>query len=103
MRDRLAKLLNTTVIASKLRSHREDLGSAQAFAAKMQPLLQSAAIDTILRCIEEYGLKNNVTFEEAAMVIVTTFRELDQIWDAYILHEGLTSLHSKLKNFKSEE
>ncbi len=103
MREQLTKLLNTTIIASKLQKNKEVAETAGAFAAKMQPLLQSSAMDAILRAIEEHALESGISFEDAALNVVKTFRDLDSLWNDYIMHEGLTTLHGKLKRSTSSE
>lgn len=85
------QILNTAIIKSKEKlideSYEERLGN----------LCSSPALDALNKAICNYADTEKVSRDQAAIQIVEIIRELDSIWNDYVLMEGIDRLKSVLK------
>lgn len=88
------KLFNTAVIATKIPgsgSEKQNLCSS-----RLSSLIRTQAFQVILKSIREHASQNSLSEDQAAEEIISTFREIDKVWDDYIYQEGLSKLKSQL-------
>ena len=88
------KLFNTAIIATKISKGPEASGTS--CAGRLNNLLKSPAFSFIIKAIRDYSKEVGVSEEQAAEVIVKTFRDIDSVWNDYIFQEGLDRLRTQL-------
>ena len=84
-----AKILNTTVIASKV-------STASNVSERLQALMRTPAFQFFLQTIKSYSRQRGISEQDAASELFSTIKELDDIWDSYIYQEGLDKLKAQL-------
>ncbi len=86
------QLLNTAVIKSKEKrinaSYEERLGK----------ICQSPVMNALLVAIDHLSEDQKISKDHASVQLVETLRELDSIWNDYVLMEGIGKLKELLKN-----
>ena len=87
--DRLARVLNTAVIASKL-------PQSSNINARLSQLMASPAFSAIAHAVQSHATASGLPEQQAAQEVLTAFRELDSVWDDYIFQEGLDRLKSQI-------
>lgn len=86
------QLLNTAIIKSK------EKGLDIGFEERLAETCNSPSIDALTIAIHQLAESENISFDQAAIQIVETVRDLDKIWNDYIMMEGLGKLKSLLKD-----
>ena len=84
------QLLNTAIIKSKEKT----LDSS--FEDRLAEACSSSAIKALSNAINRLAEDENISFDQAAIKVVDTVRELDKIWSDYIMTEGLGKLKTML-------
>ena len=86
------QLLNTAVIKSK--EKRIDA----AYEERLAKICDSAVMNSLLVAVNHLSDEQKMSKDHAAVQIVETIRELDSIWNDYVLMEGIGKLKELLKN-----
>jgi hypothetical protein len=88
------KIFNTAIVTSKIDRNNKPTQS-------LGNLLKSDAFACILSSVRELSKLSNLSEDEAAEKIISTFREMDRVWDSYIFEEGLSQLKRQLTPTKN--
>lgn len=80
------QLLNAAVIKIKERSIKAN------FEDRMRVLQDSVALEILQKTISQVSTQQNVTRDQAALIVVEAVMELKNVWDEYIAVEGLDKL-----------
>ena len=86
------QLINTAIIKSKenrLESSYED---------RLSKVCQKPAVNALSVAISSLAEEEKISRDQAAIQIIETVRELEKIWEDYVIMEGISNLKSILKN-----
>ena len=86
------QLLNTAVIKSKEKKINA------TYEERLAKICNSPVMDALLVAIEHLSDDQKVSKDHAAVQMIETIRELDSIWNDYVLMEGIGKLKELLKN-----
>ena len=86
------QLLNTAVIKSKEKKINA------TYEERLAKICNSPVMDALLVAIEHLSEDQKVSKDHAAVQMIETIRELDSIWNDYVLMEGIGKLKELLKN-----
>ena len=84
------QLLNTAIVKSK-----EGLID-DSYEERLKKVCDSPAIDFLNKAISQLAESQDISKDQAAQVIVDTVKELDSIWNDYVMMEGIDRLRSLL-------
>ena len=84
------QLINSAIIKSRELDLKTDLQE------RMSKIAESSEMEALDIAINEFAKKQKVTKEQAAIRFVSTLRELDSIWNQYLLIEGSDRLKENL-------
>ena len=85
------QLINTAIIKSKesrLESSYED---------RLSETCQKPAIKSLSVAISHLSESQKITRDQAAIQIIETVRDLEKIWEDYVIMEGINNLKNILK------
>jgi len=85
------QLLNTAIIKRKEKIIRAN------YEERLRNLQDSPALDILQKAIIQLAEQKNVTRDQAALMIVETVNELENIWSEFIAAEGIDKLKDILK------
>lgn len=85
------QLLNTAIIKSK--EKRID----QTYERRLKKVCSSQVLEAIAKSIDHLAENEKLSRDEAAIKIVETIRELDSIWNDYVMMEGIDRLKDILR------
>ncbi len=85
------KLFNTAVIKSKEKKINA------LYEERLAEICQSPVISALLFAANHLAEEQKISTDHAAVQIIDTVRELDSIWNDYVLMEGIGKLKSLLK------
>lgn len=91
----LVQLLNTAIIKSK----EKEISSS--YEERLTNTCQTPAIRALTVAITTLAESEKITKDQAAIQIIETVRDLDNIWDDYVMMEGLGKLKEQLQNGSS--
>ena len=86
------QLLNTAVIKSK--EKRIDA----TYEERLAKICNSPVMNALLVAIDHLSEEQKMSKDHASVQIIETIRELDSIWNDYVLMEGIGKLKELLKN-----
>jgi len=86
------QLINTAIIKGK--EKRIDA----TYEDRLNKACNSTAIKVISNAISELAATDGISNDQAAIKIVETIKELDQVWNDYVLMEGINNIKRMLKN-----
>lgn len=86
------QLLNTAIIKSK-----ENIIDS-SYEERLSKTCTSPAIDSLCVAIEHLSESQKISRDEAAVQLVETVRELDKIWNDYVMMEGISKLKDLLRS-----
>ena len=85
------KLFNTAVIKSKEKKINA------SYEERLAEVCQSPVMSALLVAVNSLSEDQKISTDHAAVQIIDTVRELDSIWNDYVLMEGIGKLKSLLK------
>ncbi len=85
------QILNTAIIKSK------EKRINASYEDRLARVCQSPVMDALLIAIDHLADAEKLSKDQAAISIVETVRELDSIWNDYVLLEGIGKLKAFLK------
>ncbi len=88
------QLLNTAVIKSK------EKRINACYEDRLAKICNSPVMSALLVAIDHLSEDQKISKDHASVQIVETIRELDSIWNDYVLMEGIGKLKDLLKNNK---
>ena len=86
------QLLNTAIIKSK-----EKIIDS-SYEERLSKTCQSPAIESICNAIDHLSESQKISRDQAAVQIIETVRELDKIWNDYVMMEGISKLKDLLRS-----
>ena len=85
------QILNTAIIKSKERK------IDRTYESRLQELCKSPALKAINKAITSLSEDQKISRDQASLMVVETLRELDSIWNDYVVMEGIDRLKTMLK------
>ncbi len=85
------QLLNTAIIKSK------ENNINKSFEDRLANTCESPAIKALSLAIASLSETQKISRDQAAIQIVDTIRELDSVWNDYVMMEGIGKLKEFLK------
>jgi len=85
------QLLNTAIIKS-----REKIIDS-SYDEKLNKLCKTPAMGAIDKAITFLAEEQRISRDQSAIQLINTFRELDSIWNDYVMMEGIDRLKDILK------
>lgn len=86
------QLLNTAVIKSK------EKRINATYEERLAKICNSPVMSALLVAVDHLSEDQKVSKDHAAVQMIETIRELDSIWNDYVLMEGIGKLKDLLKN-----
>lgn len=86
------QLLNTAIIKSKEKKINA------TYEERLSKVCSSPVMSAILVAVENLSEEQKISKDQASVQIIETIRELDSIWNDYVLMEGIGKLKDLLKN-----
>jgi hypothetical protein len=94
---RSIQLLNTAIIKSKERSIDDN------YETRLAKINNSPAIEAINKSISLYAESQKISRDQAALDVISAVKELDAIWNDYVVMEGIDRLKDLLKTDESQD
>lgn len=85
------QLLNTAIIKSK------EKVIDSSYEERLSETCTSPAIESFCIAIEHLSESQKISRDQAAVQLVETVRELDKIWNDYVMMEGISKLKDLLR------
>lgn len=85
------QLINTAIIKSK------EKNIDSSYEERLSTVCQKEAIKALSLAIQHLSETQKISYDQAAISVVETVRELDSIWNDYVMMEGINKLKSMLK------
>ncbi len=89
------QLLNTAIIKSK----EKDLNGS--YEDRLTKICQGSSIKALSQAISILSEQDKISRDQAALQIVQTVRALDQVWQDYVMMEGISKLKDILQGKSS--
>lgn len=89
--DALARVFNTALVSTRAEPLRD-------FSTELFTLIQTPAFRAILTAIKQLALTQNLSEREAAESVISTFREVDRVWEDYIRQEGIDRVKHQIRS-----
>ena len=89
------QLLNTAIIKSKEKK------IDYSYEERLSRICQSSSIKSLTMAITHLAENEKISRDQAAVRIVETIRELDNLWNDYVMIEGMSKLKSILNTTPS--
>jgi hypothetical protein len=86
------RLLNTAILKSKEKT------IDTSFEKKLYNSCKKPAISALGLAISHLSESQNISRDQAALLIVESIRELDKSWNDYLLMEGIGKIKENLKD-----
>lgn len=86
------QLLNTAVIKSK------EKRINATYEERLAKICQSPVMNALLVAVDYLSEDQKISKDHASVQLIETLRELDSIWNDYVLMEGIGKLKDLLKN-----
>lgn len=86
------RLLNTAILKSKEKT------IDVSFEKRLYNSCKKPAINSLGLAISHLSETQNISRDQAALLIVESIRELDESWNDYLLMEGLAKIKENLKD-----
>lgn len=83
--DHLTKIFNTALVATKVQPGVD-------YPKELFALVETPAFRSILGAIQELARNENIAERAAAETLIQTFRQMDALWNQYMLQEGIERL-----------
>ncbi len=85
------QLLNTAIIKSKEKK------IDASYESRLESVCKTPAMDALSKATTLLADSQNISRDQAAIQIIESVRQLDKIWNDYIMMEGLEKLKEYLK------
>ena len=86
------QLLNTAIIKSKEKK------IDSSYEERLSKVCSGPAVKALGGAIKSLSESQRISHDQAAVMLVETMRELDQIWSDYVMMEGIGKLKELLKS-----
>ena len=86
------QLLNTAVIKSK------EKRISATYEERLATICKSPVMNALLVAVDHLSEDQKISKDHASVQLIETLRELDSIWNDYVLMEGIGKLKDLLKN-----
>lgn len=88
------QLLNTAIIKSKEKK------IDNTYEERLNKICETQVMTSLTKCIADIAETEKISRDQAAVQLIETIRELDQIWSDYVTMEGIDRLKNMLKGDK---
>lgn len=85
LQDDLARSFNTVLVNSQVEGKKD-------FSTELRQMSESAPFKAILNSVRQLASVQGVDERQAAEQIISTFRKMDQLWNEYLVREGIEHL-----------
>jgi hypothetical protein len=85
------KLFNTAVIKSKEKK------ISTSYESRLAEVCQSPVMSALMIAVNSLAEDQKISTDHAAVQIIDTVRDLDSIWNDYVMMEGIGKLKTLLK------
>ncbi len=85
------QLINTAIIK------RKEKKIDTTYEERLSNACNSKAIKAISHAIATLAEEESISYDQAAIQVVETIKELDQVWNDYVLMEGINNIKKMLK------
>lgn len=85
------QLLNTAIIKCKEKSINT------SYEERLAKVCKGPAVKVLAVAIKTLAENEKISQDRAAQLLVETVRELDSVWNDYVMMEGISNLKSMLK------
>lgn len=89
------QLLNTAIIKSK------DKKIDPSYESRLSSICDSESIKALSLAATYLSEQKSISRDQAAIELIETIRELDDIWTDYIMMEGIEKFKNLLKNHQN--
>ncbi len=86
------QLLNTAIVKSK------ELKINDSYEERLKEVCASPALASLEKAINNLAQEANVSNDQAAQMIVGLVRDLESIWEDYVMMEGIDSIKNMLNS-----
>ncbi len=86
------QLINTAIIKSK------ENRLQSSYEERLGEVCSRPAMKALSMAISELSEEENLSRDQAAVQLIETVKELEKIWDDYVMMEGISNLKSILKS-----
>ncbi len=86
------QLINTAIIKSKERK------ISTSYESRLSKVCQSPVMQSLIVAIDHLSETQKISRDHAAVQIIESIRELDNVWNDYVLMEGIGKLKDLLKD-----
>lgn len=86
------QILNTAIVKSK------EKRINASYEERLAKICNSPVMDALLIAIDHLAEQEKLSKDQSAISVVEAVRELDSIWNDYVLMEGIGKLKDLLKN-----
>lgn len=86
------QLINTAIIKSK------ESRLESSYEERLGEICKKPAMKAISLAITELAEDQKISRDQAAIQLVETVKELEKIWEDYVMMEGINNLKNILKN-----
>ncbi len=89
------QLINTAIIK------RKEKKIDTTYEERLSTACNSKALKAISNAIATLAEEESISYDQAAIQVVDTIKELDQVWNDYVLMEGINNIKKMLKGSNS--
>ncbi|MCY4644894.1 MAG: hypothetical protein OXB88_09775 [Bacteriovoracales bacterium] len=86
------QIFNTAIIKSKEKK------ISNTYEERLKDICQTPALKALEKALIHLSDSQKISRDQAAVEIVETVRNLDQVWEQYVMMEGIDKLKSLLRN-----
>lgn len=90
-----AQSLSSILVGLKVHGFEQSNSFSADPHARLVELLQSPSVGVILKSAHDLAERQGMHAEDALKLLVTTLKELDQLWSQVLLKEGLSRLSTQ--------
>jgi hypothetical protein len=91
------QLINTAIIKSKENS------LESSYEDRLGEVCSRPSIKALSTAISELSDEQNISRDQAAVQLIETVKELERIWDDYVMMEGISNLKNILKGSNQKQ
>jgi len=85
------QLLNTAIVKTK------EAQIDTSYEERLSKVCSSPAVEALGHAVDFLADKKKISRDQAAIQIIETVRDLDKVWNDYVVMEGLSKLKQALK------
>ena len=91
------QLLNTAIIKSKEKK------IDSSYEERLTSICNRPAMEALVTSVSQLAESEKISRDQAAIQLIDTMRDLESIWNDYVMMEGINNLKSLLKKHTSTQ